>query len=150
MSTTLACCCAKLDGSPRSNPGAFGSKRDVIFPFLSRKPFATKTSKISVDASRPRGTVSPSTSRSRIANAVFGTFPKVLVSQRKAQPVFSRLREHRGKCVGNERVKLVNVEKKISSFGFRPVRPRHGADLELGNQKRSDEVRLVSTEFAFA
>lgn len=49
----------------------------------------------------------------------FGKLVNVLVRQREAEPVFSRLRQNRGKRIRREILELVDEQVKIPALGFR-------------------------------
>lgn len=78
-----------------------------------------------------------------------GKLVKVLVGQRQAQPILARLSQDRRKAVGREVVELVNEQVEIATPGLRQVGARHGRELKLGREQRTQQIRLVGPEFAF-
>ena len=72
----------------------------------------------------------------------------VLVREREAQPILARFCQDGGKGIRREVLELVNEEVEVPAFGFRPIRPRHRAKLELRHQKRAKQIRLVMPKLA--
>src|ERR1017187_31096 len=68
------------------------------------------------------------------------------MGQREAEVVLSCLRENRDEGIRRERLKLVHIEEEIPTLILRHVCPRHRRKLELRDEERTKEVRLVCAE----
>ena len=67
----------------------------------------------------------------------------ILVRQRKMRCEFSHLRKQRRECVGAEGLKLIDVDEERRPLLGRLVATRHGDELQVREQKRTEQIRRL-------
>src|ERR1035441_5489735 len=73
----------------------------------------------------------------------------VLVRKNEAQTVFTGFRQNGGKSIGREILKLVNEEIEVGARVFGAVCPPHCAELKLGGEQGTEQIRFVMAETPF-
>ena len=77
-----------------------------------------------------------------------GKLVNELVGENKTEPVFPGLGENGHKSFGGKVLELVNKKEKVLAFLLRLACPRHRRELELRDQKRSEQIGLVVAKLA--
>src|ERR1700744_300016 len=67
----------------------------------------------------------------------------------KAEAIFPGLRQYRSECVGRKILELVDKKKKVAAFSLWLIDAGHRAELKLGRQKGTQQVRFVAAKMAF-